>query len=109
MKLTCENAPPCSDVTEEAILKAFLDDDGRGSFIILSESDQVFIQAAGEGTGPYTLEYREGDETRHHQCLRQLARSEVQSAFLKYLRRDASFKTDYQWSALEEKPWWRIW
>ena len=100
MILTCENALPCSDVTEEAILKAFSDDDGRGSFIILAESDQTFIQAAGEDNGPYALEYRDGDETRHYQCSRDLKRSEVQSAFLKYLRRDASWKTDFQWSAL---------
>ena len=109
MELACENSPPSSDVTEAAILKAFSDDDGRGSFIILSEADQVFIQAAGTGDGPYTLEYRDGDAKRHHQCLGEPKRSEVQSAFLKYLRRDESWKRDFQWSALKEKPWWMIW
>jgi len=113
MELSCENAPPVHEATDEAIRKAFLDDEARGSFIILSESDQVYLQAAGSGNGPHILEHRDGDATRHFQCLRNLDRSEVQSVFLKYLRRDGAWKTDFQWSALEAtpggKPRWKFW
>ncbi|MFN7987546.1 MAG: hypothetical protein U0529_08745 [Thermoanaerobaculia bacterium] len=109
MKLEHENGVKSSEATEADVRAVFADDAGRGSFVILSESDQVYMQAAGEGGGPFTLEYREGDESRHYHCLHTVARSVAEAAFLKYLQRDATWKTDFRWRHLEEKPWWKIW
>ena len=109
MKLERGKDSVSSDATEADVRRAFEGDDGQGGFVILSESDQVFMQAAGEGDGTYTLEYREGDEARHYQCRRQVSRSVVQAAFLKYLLRDTSWKTDFRWTPLREEPWWKFW
>jgi hypothetical protein len=85
------------------------DDRGRGQYIILSEADEVYIQAAGIGDGPYTLEYRDGAADRHFQCVRGVTNAEVEAALLRYLRRDATWKTDFQWKKLEMRPWWKFW
>jgi hypothetical protein len=52
MRLDCEKGQPVQDVTEADLQNAFANDAGRGEFIILSETDEVYIQAAGEGEGP---------------------------------------------------------
>ncbi len=99
---------------ESDIIAAFVDDKKRGEFVILSKSEQVYIQAAGEGFGPYTLEYRDGDEDHHFQCTKELSKPDVQSAFIGYLKGDRSWKSNLQWKPLDtsensEKPWWKFW
>jgi len=86
---------------ESDIIEAFEDDKKRGEFVILSQSEQVYIQAAGEGFGPYNLEYRDGDEDHHFQCTQELSKSDVQSAFIGYLKGDRSWKTNYEWKPLD--------
>ena len=81
MKLECAETVSSANATETEIRNAFADDHGRGEFIILSDTDQVFIQASGEGDGPYTLEYREGGDDRHFQCARDAKKAEVEAAF----------------------------
>ncbi len=109
MKLECAETISASNATETDIRKAFADDQGRGEFIILSEAEEVYIQASGESNGPYTLEYREGDARRHFQCTRDLQKGEVEAAFLKYLQRDATWESAFLWTKLEAKPWWKFW
>ena len=119
MKLETGARISSRDVTEEELVNAFEDDVGRGELIILSQAEEVFIQAAGEGDEPYLLEYREGDEDYHFQCARKVPKASVQSAFIKYLRGDESWKTDFEWKPLQEvppekgssenKPWWKFW
>jgi hypothetical protein len=36
-------------------------------------------------------------------------KAEVEGAFVKYLKRDATWKTDFQWKRLEMRPWWKFW
>ncbi|MHC4313813.1 MAG: hypothetical protein ACYSW3_15255, partial [Planctomycetota bacterium] len=83
------------------IIKAFQDDKSRGEFIILSQSKQVYIQAAGEGYGPYTLEFRDGDEDHHFQCTREMLKPEIQAAFIEYLKGDRSWMTNLEWKPLD--------
>lgn len=109
MKLECAESISSENATETEIRNAFADDHGRGEFIILSDADQVFIQASGEGDGPYILEYREGGDDRHFQCMRDVKKGEVEATFLKYLRRYAAWKVDFQWKKLEKRPWWKLW
>lgn len=67
------------------------------------------VRPSGEGEGPYTVEYRDGGGDRHFQCIRDLGKAEVQTVFLKYLRGDAGWLTDFEWRPLEKKPWWKFW
>jgi len=97
------------DVSETELVQAFQDDAGRGEFIILSQSEQVYLQAGGEEEGPYDLEYRDGDGEHHFRCKTNVSKSEVQAAFVKYLRSDPSWKTDFEWERLEPRPWWKVW
>ena len=108
MKLTTEGRIASANVTEEELLNAFQDDTGRSEFIILTQSDQVFIQATGDYPGAFMMEYREGDNTHHFQCTQSVLKENVQSVFMKYLKEDNSWKTDFEWKQLE-KPWWRFW
>ncbi len=109
MELECAQDISSANATEADIRNAFADDSGRGEYIILRDTNQMFIQAAGEYDDPYTLEYRDGGADRHFQCTRDLSKAEVEAAFLKYLRRDASWKSELPWKKLESKPWWKFW
>ena len=114
MKLETAEKIHKDNATRSDIVQAFEDDKGRGEFIILSQSEQVFIQAAGEDHGPYTLEYREGDDDRHFRCSQEPAKPQVEEAFIKYLEGDESWKTSREWKTLkqveqEAKPWWKFW
>lgn len=96
-------------VTEAELLQAFADDARRGEFIILSQSEQVYIQASGEGEGPYLMEYRDGSAERHYQCRQDLSKADVQAAFVSCFRGDGAWKVDWQWEPLAGKPWWKFW
>lgn len=109
MKLETAQQISSKNVTEAELIEAFRDDKGRGEYIILSQEDQIYIQAAGELDDPYTLEYREGNADNHFQVDRDVSKEEVLSAFLKYLRGDETWKTDFTWNQLENKPWWKLW
>ncbi len=110
MKLECAGSLASPNAAEADIRRAFEDDSGRGEFVILSESDQVFIQALGEGEGPYMVEYRDGGDDKHYQSAREVSKAEVEAAFCKYLNRDPSWLTDFQWKKLEfKKRWWKFW
>jgi hypothetical protein len=112
MRLDCEEQPPVQNVTEVDLRIAFANDAERGEFVILSEADEVYIQAAGEGDGPYTLEYRDGGHDRHYECTYQLDKAMVEWVFLKYLRHDETWRTQLEWRRLEtsqSKPRWRFW
>ena len=109
MRLETAERIVSSKVTEEELASAFQDDLGRGEFIILSQSDQVYIQASGESDGPYMMEYREGDADHHFQCIRDVSKENVQSVFMKYLKGDDSWETDVEWKRLESKSWWKFW
>jgi hypothetical protein len=109
MKLETADRISSADATEEELLNAFANDADRGEFIILSQSDQVYIQASGESDGPYVMEYREGDADHHFQCTQDLSKETVQATFMKYLRGDNSWKTNVDWKQLGNKPWWKVW
>jgi hypothetical protein len=101
MVLECANAQPIQNATESDIARLFGDDRARGDFVILSHSKQYYVQAAGEGNGPYTLECRAGDKENHFRCTQSLGKHAVQVALLKYLRHDSSFTTDFVWEKVK--------
>jgi hypothetical protein len=109
MKLETAESLGFAQVTEEQLREAFRDDAGRGEFIILSQTPQAFMQAGGEGDGPYSLEYRDGDAEHHFRAGNTFRKEGVQRAFLWYLGGDARWRTEFSWQKMERKPWWRFW
>jgi hypothetical protein len=101
MTLECANSKPIQNPVERDIDWLFADDKARGDFVILSHSAQYYVQVAGEGSGPYILECRAGDKEHHFRCPQNLSKQAVQTAFLKYLRLDPSFTTDFIWEKVE--------
>ncbi len=123
MELECEGTISAANATEADIRNAFADDAGRGEFLILSQAPDVYMQAAGEGDGPYALEYRQGNGDQHFHTTDEPTKAQVQSAFLKYLTNDPTWQQDFHWKKLElnawpkfpsfenapKKPWWKFW
>jgi len=95
--LECANADPIQGATESDIISLFADDNTRGDFIVLSRSAQYYIQAAGDGNGPYILECRSGDAEHHFRSVESLSKQVVQNIFLKYLRKDEAFASACKW------------
>jgi hypothetical protein len=88
------------DATEQTIEEVFADDTLRGEFVILEpDADQApFLQAGGEGDGPYTVEYKEAG--KQYQCVRQLTKQEVKEAFLDYFRGGSVWRTRNEWKEM---------
>jgi hypothetical protein len=100
MKL--ESAGLCFDeVSERDIDEVFEDDAGRGEFVILQAGEGRYIQAAGEGEGPYVLEYREAGSDAQYRATQPLGKAEVKAVFLDCLRHGSSWKTDRDWKAID--------
>lgn len=113
MELECAGNLGVSDATEDTIKHAFTDDDARGEFLILSRSSQEYLQAYGDGDGPFQLEYREGEEIRHFRTKEDVTKEEAKKTFLFYLQGNPEWKSRHQWEPLLTKtknaPWWKFW
>jgi hypothetical protein len=109
MKLETAQDLRFDNVTEEQLREAFRDDGRRGELIILSAKPEVYIQAAGEGEGPYALEYREGDDQHHYSAGDAFRKEDVLRAFQWYLAGDSRWRTEFSWQKIELKPWWKFW
>ncbi len=113
MKLETAKSLSFDPVTEAQLRQAFRDDANRGEFIILASSsstqDQRYIQAGGDGDGPFRLEYRDGDEDRHFEAPGDWSKADVERAFLSYLAGDGRWKTGFPWQKMVKKPWWKFW
>jgi hypothetical protein len=90
-----------SDVTEQTFEEVFADDSLRGEFIILEADADTFLQAGGEGNGPYTLEYKEAG--KQFQAVGELTKQEVKEAFLDYLQGGTGWRTKHEWKALASR------
>jgi len=97
MTLNTAGGVRTEDATEDDIEVALRDIAARGGFIILSQSDQFYIQTMTEGSDSYVLEYREGDAHHHNEASHNVTSEIVQAVFCKYLSGDNSWKDDVQW------------
>ena len=104
MKLETEASNPKEDVTKEDLLAAFGDDKARGVYIILRADDGSYIQAAGEGWRPYTLEFFPTSASRRYErASGELTKDEVRSAFLDFLEGGTSWRTSYRWEERQDE------
>ncbi len=87
------------DVTEADILASIEGED----FAILSCNDQTYIQCAEQDEPPYgyVLEYQDGSLDRHYTAADgPITLERVLSAFVKYLRGDSSWRSDFRWDKM---------
>jgi len=73
-------------------------------FAILGVDSDTYLQCAEQNESPYLyfLEYQDGSVEKHYQAVDGAITSErVVAAFLKYLRGDSSWKTDFQWEKMK--------
>ena len=97
MTLETEASGQISNVTEHQLRQIFEDAEGIGEFVILSQGPETYIQAAGDGDGPYCLEYRDGGADRHFEASGDFTKKDVQKAFLWYLAGDPRWQTGFSW------------
>lgn len=100
MKLETGGSLHFDEVSEPHLHDVFRDDKRRGEFVILSQRDETFIQASGEGEGPYVLEYREGDDWHHFTAGDTWTKEQVLDAFVSYLSGDGRWRSDFPWKPL---------
>ena len=85
-------------VDAQLVEEILADDSRRGEFVILQVDKNTFLQASGEGDGPYVLEYKDGGQ--QFQALDEPTKDEVREAFLDYLRGGSEWKTKRHWRQL---------
>jgi hypothetical protein len=100
MQLTLESGRTIEDPTERDIETLIAEE----AFAILESRDYVYIQCAvqdDEGE-EYVLEYQDGSLDRHFQAVDEpIGRDRVTAAFIKYLRGDPSWLSDFRWEKME--------
>lgn len=73
------------------------------SFVILSQEDELYIQAAGSQLNGYEIEYRERSEEEHYASVRNtIPHAEMVNIFVAYLQ-NANWKEQIEWLPLIEK------
>jgi len=98
MKLETENLSAREGVTDEDLQRIFDDDDARGGFVILTADDGSFLQAAGEGWSPYTLEFfPDADAPQYQQATTELDKDQVRAAFKDFLHNDKKWRASFEW------------
>ncbi len=100
MKLSLESGRVIANATEDDILASVEHEE----FAILGIDPDTYIQCAKRQGLPneYFLEHQDGSLDRHFQAVdRPITLDRVVSAFLRYLRLDASWRSDFQWDKME--------
>jgi hypothetical protein len=69
----------------------------KDSFVVLSSTSTDFVQVAAGGNAGFTVEYQEGDRTRHFRANEKLAHSRVVDVLVRYSRGDAQWKASLSW------------
>ena len=99
MELTLESGRVIADATEADILSSVEGED----FAILGGDPDTYIQCAEQSEPPYEyiLEYQEGSLERHYRAADgPVTLDRVIAAFIKYLRRDSSWRSDFRWERI---------
>jgi len=100
MHLTVESGDVIRDATEEDIRGRIEGEE----FAILAADEDTYLQCAEQSEAPYgyILEYQEGDLSRHYQATDDaVPLDRVIATFIKYLRGDESWKSDFEWQRIE--------
>lgn len=100
MDLELESGTKIPDATEHDVLTRIEGEE----FVILSVDPDSYIQCAEQVKPPYgyILEYQDGSVDEHYQTVdAPISLERVIAGFLKYLRDDPSWRTDFRWESVE--------
>lgn len=93
-----------SEASEELINEMFADSKKSNCFIILNDDDDNYIQALAfksKKHGLNYIEYRENEQ--NYGCLcNGNAHEKIREAFIKYLKRDHSWRDMFEWTPIDE-------
>jgi hypothetical protein len=97
MTLETENSALQDGATEEDLSVIFDDDDARGGWVILTSDDGSFLQAAGKGWSPYTLEFFPGKDAPRYQQATQLNKDQVRFALTDFFNNGKTWRASFEW------------
>ena len=112
MNLEAEEIEPIANVTENDLDCVFDESQTAfGKFVILSASDDAFIQSActweptdkskefnqRTRSDPYCLEYRDPDSDKQFAAIGEFTLLQIKDAFVEYLRGTEAWKQDREW------------
>ena len=100
MELILESGKTIASATEQDILSLIEGED----FAILGIDPDTYIQCAEQREPPYEyiLEYQDGSLDQHFSAVNgPITLERVLATFLKYLRRDSSWRADFEWERVE--------
>ena len=97
MELTLESGRVIADPEEDDIQASI----GGEEFAILGPDADTYIQCAQQGD-EYILEYQDGSPDRHYMAADgPIALDQVIAAFVKYLREDPTWQSDFRWERVD--------
>jgi hypothetical protein len=100
LELSFESGRVIANATEDDILSSIEGED----FAILSIDSDTYMQCAEQKKAPheYVLEYQDGSLGQHYQAVDvPISIDRVIAAFIKYLRRDPTWRWDFRWEKME--------
>ena len=100
MDLTLESGAVIRDATEQDIRGRIEGEE----FAILAAGDDTYLQCAKQNDAPseYVLEFQEGDLGHHYRAVDDaVPLDRVITTFIKYLRGDESWQSDFEWQRME--------
>lgn len=101
MKLNIDDDRSIENPTP-AQVQAAIDALQSEEFLILTASDERYIQVYAQEDGTYQLEYRDGSDERHFGVDPEaIDRSDVADAFSRFLRQSPDLTTGWDWQPLE--------
>ena len=86
-------------VSDAMIEKTVYSLTGQGdSFMILSVDEMTYMQASGDQSGGFVLEYQDGSLEQHYYCADpDISAGKVTDAFRSYFARDDKWRKKYHW------------
>jgi len=102
MRLETENSLFPEGFTEGDLLGVLDDDRARGGFLILTADDGRFLQAAGQGWSPYTIEFFPEKNAKLYQQATNVNKDQIRSAFIDFLHGGSAWQSSFDWRQVDE-------
>lgn len=92
-----------TNVTEDDLIDALsaLENDELEYIILEDDKTNSFLQAAGDGSGDYVLQYNDGKDDAMLQAVGDVTGDTLTEALTAYLNLDPSWRTLFQWQRIK--------